>query len=247
MTMHENLTRERIERARERAENQAKIYRGAMIDLQKKYKEEPEMFLEGEYEADYNYIKDGIEDYETFLTLANAELERQSVRDDMIEQLICDIKTSNLVFEEDGNSSDAEGWERNMIIDALSVYQSKREAEQNDQDQEDEDVEELIACLEEDGCKVILVDQSAILLSDSEKELILTALQAYRPEREEHPVGDIRYFAVTTEDGEILGYFDLVSNEAVGKKGILTRIGYGEPTFIDRDGVVYLGGSEVSE
>ena len=73
------------------------------------------------------------------------------------------------------------------------------------------------------------------------------ALQAYRPERGEHPVGDIRYFAVTTEDGEILGYFDLVSNEAVGKTGILTRIGYGEPTFIDRDGVVYLGGSEESE
>lgn len=78
-------------------------------------------------------------------------------------------------------------------------------------------------------------------------DLAIKALEAYRPERGEHPVGDIRYFAVTTEDGEILGYFDLVSNEAVRKKGILTRIGYGEPTFIDRDGVVYLGGSEKSE
>jgi hypothetical protein len=247
MTSNNELTRERIEAAKEHAEKGAQYYNGALNDYKNKFKKEPEMFLEGEYDATFNYIENRIEYYDTYLALANAELERQSVRDDMIEQLICDIKTSNLVFEEDGNSSDAEGWERNMIIDALSVYQSKREAEQNDQDQEDEDVEELIACLEEDGCKVILVDQSAILLSDSEKELILTALQAYRPEREEHPVGDIRYFAVTTEDGEILGYFDLVSNEAVGKKGILTRIGYGEPTFIDRDGVVYLGGSEVSE
>ena len=83
-----NLTRERVESARERAENQAKIYRGAMIDLQKKYTEEPEMFLEGEYEADFNYIKDGIEDYETFLTLANAELERQSVTDEEISEAI---------------------------------------------------------------------------------------------------------------------------------------------------------------
>jgi|BioPla2DNA2_1021312.scaffolds.fasta_scaffold50715_3 hypothetical protein len=86
--MTNELTRERVESARERAENQAKIYRGAMIDLQKKYTEEPEMFLEGEYEADFNYIKDGIEDYETFLTLANAELERQSVTDEEISEAI---------------------------------------------------------------------------------------------------------------------------------------------------------------
>ncbi len=86
--MTNELTRERIERARERAENQAKIYKGATNDLQKKYTEEPELFLEGELEADYNYIKDGIADYETLLILANAELERQSVTDEDVGEAI---------------------------------------------------------------------------------------------------------------------------------------------------------------
>lgn len=128
--MTNELTRERVESARERAENQAKIYRGAMIDLQKKYTEEPEMFLEGEYEADFNYIKDGIEDYETFLTLANAELERQSVTDEKISEAISYFKRLKVyaiewekVFPEMPQALDM----ADLAIKALEAYRPERE------------------------------------------------------------------------------------------------------------------------
>jgi len=127
--MTNELTRERVESARERAENQAKIYRGAMIDLQKKYTEEPEMFLEGEYEADFNYIKDGIEDYETFLTLANAELERQSVTDEEISEAIEYFKRLKVyaiewekVFPEMPQALDM----ADLAIKALEAYRPER-------------------------------------------------------------------------------------------------------------------------
>ena len=128
--MTNELTRGRIERAIEHAEKNIKVFKSALIDLQKKYTEEPEMFLEGEYEADFNYIKDGIEDYETFLTLANAELERQSVTDEEISEAIEYFKRLKIyaiewekVFPEMPQALDM----ADLAIKALEAYRPERE------------------------------------------------------------------------------------------------------------------------
>lgn len=89
MTETNFLTRERIEAAAKCAEGYIKHYKGALIDLKQKHEEDWAMWLEGEYEADLNYIENGIENFETLLALANAELERQSVNND---ELIKNIK-----------------------------------------------------------------------------------------------------------------------------------------------------------
>jgi hypothetical protein len=53
MTSNNELTRERIEAAKEHAEKGAQYYNGALNDYKNKFKKEPEMFLEGEYDARY--------------------------------------------------------------------------------------------------------------------------------------------------------------------------------------------------
>ena len=86
MTNNNKLTRERVEAAKEHAEKGAQYYNGALNDYKNKFKKEPEMFLEGEYDADLDYIENRIEYYDTYLALANAELERQSVTDEGVAE-----------------------------------------------------------------------------------------------------------------------------------------------------------------
>jgi hypothetical protein len=54
--MNNKLTPERIEAAKEHAEKGAQYYNGALNDYKNKFKKEPEMFLEGEYDG-YMYAK----------------------------------------------------------------------------------------------------------------------------------------------------------------------------------------------
>ncbi len=86
MTSNNELTRERIEAAKEHAEKGAQYYNGALNDYKNKFKKEPEMFLEGEYDATFDYIENRIENYDTYLALANAELERQSVTEEGVAE-----------------------------------------------------------------------------------------------------------------------------------------------------------------
>jgi len=88
MTSNNEPTRERIEAAKEHAEKGAQYYNGALNDYKNKFKKEPEMFLEGEYDATFDYIENRIEYYDTYLALANAELERQSVTEEDVAEAI---------------------------------------------------------------------------------------------------------------------------------------------------------------
>lgn len=98
--MTNELTRERIE----------KVKKNVCISLDSLADENGEV------------AKSHKDDLSTILTLANAELERQSVNDRLIRQLIYDFETNNVVFKEGNNSSDMEDWERKLVIDALRAY-----------------------------------------------------------------------------------------------------------------------------
>lgn len=50
-----------------------------------------------------------------------------------------------------------------------------------------------------------------------------------------------KYVAVTKiEDGELLGYINLETNEVIQKDDVDIRIGFGEPQFIDKNGKVFM-------
>ena len=65
---NDELTRERVEAAKEHAEKGAQYYNGALNDYKNKFRKEPEMFLEGEYDATFNYIENRIEYYALEMT-----------------------------------------------------------------------------------------------------------------------------------------------------------------------------------
>lgn len=49
------------------------------------------------------------------------------------------------------------------------------------------------------------------------------------------------YIAVTnSETGEVIAHIDLRTNETIMVKGIDIRLGFGEPTFIDVDGKIFM-------
>lgn len=175
--MTNELTRGRIERAIEHAEKNIKVFKGALIDLQKKYTEEPEMFLEGEYEADFNYIKDGIEDYETFLTLANAELERQSVTDEEVAEAIRIMQGYSTHHKR--NNEPKYGKMFDLAIAALQAYRPIEVT--------DEKISEAISYFKR--LKVYAIEWEKVFPEMPQAldmaDLAIKALEAYRPEREE--------------------------------------------------------------
>ena len=49
------------------------------------------------------------------------------------------------------------------------------------------------------------------------------------------------YIAVTnSETGEVIAHIDLRTNETIMVNGIDIRLGFGEPTFIDVDGKIFM-------
>jgi len=49
------------------------------------------------------------------------------------------------------------------------------------------------------------------------------------------------YIAATnSETGEVIAHIDLRTNEAIAVKGIDIRLGFGDPTFINIDGKIFM-------
>jgi hypothetical protein len=123
--MTNKLTSDQLEAAAKCAEGYIKHYKGALIDLKQKHEEDCAMWLEGEYEADLNYIENGIENFETLLALANAELERQSVTDEDVAEAI--------QFLEIINHPQFALWDKkqrkalSLATEALQAYRLQRE------------------------------------------------------------------------------------------------------------------------
>ena len=139
--MNNKLTPERIEAAKEHAEKGAQYYNGALNDYKNKFKKEPEMFLEGEYDATFDYIENRIEYYDTSLALANAELERQSVTEEdvaeAIERVNEQINTLADIIDELVEEQGEEAMVRDVkealrteitCLAALQAYRPEREA-----------------------------------------------------------------------------------------------------------------------
>ncbi len=135
-------TRERIERAKKRAEDQVELYRRALIDHKQKRDRPCAMWLEGEYEADLKYIERRIENYETYLALLAAlqayrpvEVTDKDVAFaiEELEEVNNSLKLSRDGQKELGDEKEVSGFDdwifaNELAIKVLKTYRPEREA-----------------------------------------------------------------------------------------------------------------------
>jgi len=77
--------------------------------------------------------------------------------------------------------------------------------------------------------------------NDEQKYIRIIGGNMMNKEIETYEAKEPNYIAVTnSETGEVIAHIDLRTNETIMVNGIDIRLGFGEPTFIDVDGKIYM-------